>query len=156
MVTQAGLSSSVAFYTVRSCLAMISWFLESRLVRYDALQIPLCTLPVTCVAAAALCKDARSRHTRLRAHQRIQCRATWRTCSPAAAAMLAVLLSFSCGTFFAPAAMLPSTFSMYCMISATTGVLNGNASVRHWLRCESELHIYASGGGAIALFCMIT
>lgn len=66
--------------------------------------------------------------------------------------MLAVLLSFSCGTFFAPAAMLPSTFSMYCMISATTGVLNGNASVRHVLRCESELHIYASCGGAIALF----
>eukprot|EP00892_Ulva_mutabilis_P000272 jgi/Ulvmu1/10245/UM060_0046.1 len=53
-------------------------------------------------------------------------RATQKQCSPTAAAFLAVLLAFSTGTFFASPALLPSTFSMYCMISATTGILNHN------------------------------
>lgn len=46
MLTSPGLSSSIALYAVRSCLAMMSWVLESRMLRcaiLPGLTYPLIT-----------------------------------------------------------------------------------------------------------------
>jgi hypothetical protein len=42
----------------------------------------------------------------------------------------ALLLALATGAFVAPSTLLPSTFAMYCMVSATTGVLAGRTTVR--------------------------
>jgi hypothetical protein len=43
---------------------------------------------------------------------------------------ITVLLALTTGCFLAPSTLLPSTFAMYCMTAAATGVLTGNVGVR--------------------------
>ena len=43
--------------------------------------------------------------------------------------IIALLLAGSSGTFLASTTLLPSTFAMYCMTAATTGILNGSVEV---------------------------
>lgn len=104
-------ASALAFYAVKSFLAAISWMLEARLVKYAFQAFGSTDNHVLNTPCLGLCRATRTK------------------CGPTAAAVLAVLLAFSSGTFFASSAMLPSTFSMYCMISATTGVLTSNVPV---------------------------
>ena len=58
---------------------------------------------------------------------------------------LALILAFSTGSFLAPATLLPSTFAMYCMTAATTGVLRGSRTVCIMSSMAIWTHVESAG-----------
>lgn len=124
------------FYLVRAALSLVAAVLDVRLIRC-----------ATCAALEACCLHRVGPSAFHMAPK--WCEPAWQQKSPAVtscsarrawrgrgghAAPLALLLALSAGCFLAPATLLPSTFAMYCMTAATTGVLAGRVQVRFCCR----------------------
>lgn len=119
-----------SFYLLRAVLGLISAGLEYRLVQYALPLMPgMLTAASLCSSRPDHCPTTRPA---LKVPQPVSAADACRAAKPYLRnhVPFLLLLAFSSGTFLAPTTLLPSTFMMYCMISATTGVLTANCTVR--------------------------